>query len=268
MIVAGKSEETVMAEYLSPGVYVEEVDASVKPIPGVSTSMDGSALEHLAVEFRRAMRTSVPGWTEINEADPGVTLLEIFAFLSEGLLYRANEIPERGRAAASRAVAALAGLGRAGEPGMGSLRRPSFFTGRLLDAATLAAEQDYHREKLRRHNLAVLGSGVVSGLAVRVEGGDSGGSRVVVDSGCAIDRRGEQICLGSAVTLAIRVQGDSAFVTLRYWERVCEAVVEEACVIGIRTDVVAPALGLARLVRADGRWQVDPAFTPPRVRHD
>ena len=251
-----------MPEYLSPGVYVEEIDAGIKPIPGVSTSLDGPALENLATEFRRAMRTSVPGWTEINESDPGVTLLEIFAFLSEGLLYRANHVPERGRAAASRAIAALTGLGRPCEPGSGSLRRPSFFSGQLLDAATLAAEQDYHREKLRRHNLAVLGCGVVSGLAVRVEGGDSAGSRVMVEPGCAIDPRGEQICLGSAVTLAIRAQGDSAFVTLRYWERVCEAVVEEACVIGIRTDVVAPALGLARLVRVDGRWQVDPAFAP------
>jgi hypothetical protein len=258
----------MMPEYLSPGVYVEEIDAGVKPIPGVSTSLEGSVLEDLAVEFRRAMRTSVPAWTEINESDPGVTLLEVLAFLSESLLYRTKPVPERGRAAASRAIAALSGLGLACEPGSGSLRRPSFFSGQLLDAATLAAEQDYHREKLRRHNRAVLGCGVVTGLGVSVEGDDSGGSRVVVEPGCAIDPRGEEVSLASAVSLAIRAQGDSAFVTVRYWERVCGAVVEEACVIGILPDVVAPALGLARLVRADGRWEVDPAFAPPRARHD
>ena len=255
-----------MPEYLSPGVYVEEMDAGVTPIPGVSTSLDGSALENLAAEFRRAMRTCVPGWTELNESDPGVTVLEIFAFLSESLVYRANQIPDRGRAAASRAMSALSRLGPACQPDGGSLRRPSFFSGELLDAATLVAEQEYQREKLRRHNL-MLGWGVVSGLAVSVDRGDSAGSRVVVQPGYAIDRRGEEISLPSAVTLAIRTQGDGAFVTLRYWEHVCGAFIEEACVIGIQIEVVAPALGLARLVRADGRWGVDPVFAPPRARH-
>ena len=32
-----------MAEYLSPGVYVEEIDAGPKPIEGVSTSTAGAA---------------------------------------------------------------------------------------------------------------------------------------------------------------------------------------------------------------------------------
>ncbi len=38
-----------------------------------------------------------PEWTNFNRSDPGVTLLEIFAFLTENLLYRANQIPERNR---------------------------------------------------------------------------------------------------------------------------------------------------------------------------
>ena len=38
-----------------------------------------------------------PEWTQFGEADPGVTLLELFAFLGENLLYRANQIPERNR---------------------------------------------------------------------------------------------------------------------------------------------------------------------------
>ncbi|MBZ4417841.1 baseplate J/gp47 family protein [Myxococcus sp. RHSTA-1-4] len=38
-----------------------------------------------------------PEWTNFNKADPGVTLLELFAFLTESLLYRANQIPERNR---------------------------------------------------------------------------------------------------------------------------------------------------------------------------
>jgi hypothetical protein len=38
-----------------------------------------------------------PDWTNFNQSDPGVTLVQIFAFLTETLLYRANQIPERNR---------------------------------------------------------------------------------------------------------------------------------------------------------------------------
>ena len=38
-----------------------------------------------------------PEWTNFNESDPGVTLVEVFSFLTENLLYRANQIPERNR---------------------------------------------------------------------------------------------------------------------------------------------------------------------------
>ena len=38
-----------------------------------------------------------PGWTNFNRSDPGVTMIELFAFLTESLLYRANLIPERNR---------------------------------------------------------------------------------------------------------------------------------------------------------------------------
>jgi hypothetical protein len=38
-----------------------------------------------------------PEWTNFNDADPGVTLLQLFAFMTESLLYRANLVPERNR---------------------------------------------------------------------------------------------------------------------------------------------------------------------------
>ena len=38
-----------------------------------------------------------PEWTNFNDSDPGVTLLQLFAFMSESLLYRSNLIPERNR---------------------------------------------------------------------------------------------------------------------------------------------------------------------------
>lgn len=38
-----------------------------------------------------------PAWTNFNDSDPGVTMLQLFAFMTESILYRANQIPERNR---------------------------------------------------------------------------------------------------------------------------------------------------------------------------
>ena len=38
-----------------------------------------------------------PEWTNFNDSDPGITLLQLFAFMSESIIYRANRIPERNR---------------------------------------------------------------------------------------------------------------------------------------------------------------------------
>ena len=38
-----------------------------------------------------------PEWTNFNDSDPGVTLIQLFAFMTESILYRANQIPERNR---------------------------------------------------------------------------------------------------------------------------------------------------------------------------
>ncbi len=40
-----------------------------------------------------------PEWTNFNAADPGVTLVQLFSFLTESLIFRTNQIPERNRAA-------------------------------------------------------------------------------------------------------------------------------------------------------------------------
>ena len=45
---------------------------------------------------RAAIHT--PEWTNFQQSDPGVTLVQLFAFLAENILYRANLVPERNRA--------------------------------------------------------------------------------------------------------------------------------------------------------------------------
>lgn len=231
-----------MPELVYPGVYVEELGGeagSVHPIPGVP--LDDAALESISKELRRAVAVQAPQWTSSNESDPGITLVELLAFLGESLRFRA---------------------GSGGGSGSG-LRRPMFFAGRLLDAAALTQEQDYQREKRRRHDLALIGSGVVSGLGVIFE---PGGSHVVVEPGYAIDARGEEIWVPGRVTLALPPRRDSTFVTIRFWEKPCPpSWIEEACILSMAAEVVPPALGLARLARGETGWFVDPAFVMPRI---
>jgi hypothetical protein len=263
-----------MPEYLYPGVYVEEIDGQPHPIPGVPTSLDAAALTSIAAHFRRTLAAYAPGWTDVNDSDPGVTLLELFAFLTENLLYRAGEIPERGRSAALRTMATLGTLAAFPLSGCNGLTRPRYFEGKMLDAATLTAEQEYHREKRRLHNRALFGSGVVSGLGVSIE---PGGERVLVEPGHAIDPTGEEIGLPRAVSLAVPATSGGVFVTLRYWERPCgptlaadgataASKIEEACVVALKPAAVDPVVPLARVIRLQGAWRVDTAFEPPRIR--
>lgn len=48
-------------------------------------------------EVRARISVHTPEWTNHNESDPGITLLELCAFMMENLLYRANLIPRRNR---------------------------------------------------------------------------------------------------------------------------------------------------------------------------
>lgn len=60
-------------------------------------SIDDRRYQDLVTEALARVPVHNPEWTNFNKSDPGVTLIELFAFLTENLLYRANQIPERNR---------------------------------------------------------------------------------------------------------------------------------------------------------------------------
>src|SRR6266850_7537899 len=60
-------------------------------------TIDNRRYQDLLNEALARIPVHNPEWTNFNKSDPGVTLLEIFAFLTENLLYRANQIPDRNR---------------------------------------------------------------------------------------------------------------------------------------------------------------------------
>lgn len=61
-------------------------------------TLDDRGFEQLLAEAKRRIPVHTPEWTNYEgESDPGITLVELFAFLTDNLLYRANRIPERNR---------------------------------------------------------------------------------------------------------------------------------------------------------------------------
>src|SRR5438309_6185208 len=106
---------------------------------------------------------------------------------------------------------------------MSQLKRVNFFTGRLLSASDLQAEQEYNRAINRRHNRFLHGSGVVQGLKVSVENRDEG-SAIVVEPGFALAPNGEEIDLQTRMEMVIPDAQSPLLVCIRYFERFTDAV--------------------------------------------
>ena len=76
--------------------------------------------------------------------------------------------------------------------------RPSFFDGRFLTAEDLRREQEYVDSRRHLQNLATLGAGVVTGLAVSEE---PGGKEIRVAAGYAVDPWGREIIVPADVCI-------------------------------------------------------------------
>lgn len=59
--------------------------------------IDDRRFGQLVEETLARARVHTPEWTNFNQSDPGVTLVQLFSFLAENILYRANLTPERNR---------------------------------------------------------------------------------------------------------------------------------------------------------------------------
>jgi hypothetical protein len=233
------------------------------------------------------VRAFAPDWTDQNDSDAGVTLLQLFTFLTEGLVFRQKAMPERGVSEAKRlAEAALALTGSASPAGC-EVRRVNYFSGQLLGETDLRDEQDYFRERLRRRNRFLVGSGVVSGLDVSIAPGAGGqGQAVVVEPGFALDPRGEeiQVCLQTSVNLP--APSGALFVQLVFRECPTEPVpalppsdsdtaedrqgfsrVEETFTIVLGQAPQPDTVPLARLTAGRGGWRIDRGFKAPRARN-
>lgn len=57
--------------------------------------LDDRRFQDLVDDAKRMVMDRCPGWTDHNVSDPGVTLIETFAFMTDQLLYRLNRVPDR-----------------------------------------------------------------------------------------------------------------------------------------------------------------------------
>lgn len=63
------------------------------PLP--APNLDDRRFQQLVDEAKRLVQQRCPEWTDHNVSDPGVTLIETFAWMTDLLLYRLNRVPER-----------------------------------------------------------------------------------------------------------------------------------------------------------------------------
>ena len=58
-------------------------------------NLDDRRFQDLVDEAKRMVQARCPEWTDHNVSDPGVTLIETFAFMVDQLIYRVNRVPDR-----------------------------------------------------------------------------------------------------------------------------------------------------------------------------
>ena len=58
-------------------------------------TLDDRRFQDLVNEARLRISQRCPEWTEHNVSDPGITLIELFAWMTETLIYRLNRVPDK-----------------------------------------------------------------------------------------------------------------------------------------------------------------------------
>jgi uncharacterized phage protein gp47/JayE len=64
-------------------------------MPLTAPNLDNRQFSDIVAEAKMLIPRYAPEWTNFNESDPGITLVELFAWMTEILVYRLNQVPDR-----------------------------------------------------------------------------------------------------------------------------------------------------------------------------
>ena len=139
-----------MPEYLYPGVYVTEIDANVTPIEGVSTSTADVIGADCLARLQRLAGPLPPEWTDHDDNDPGVALLELLAFLADRLGARLDLVSDEAMLHTSRLAAAALTLLKDRTLPRGSVLKSVAFHERQTSPEDGLAHEESGCHRLRR----------------------------------------------------------------------------------------------------------------------
>jgi predicted phage baseplate assembly protein len=104
-------------------------------MPIVSPQLDDLRYDAVFQRLLRRIPVYTPEWTEWNDSDPGVTLIQLFAYLSEQVGYRLNQVPEKNYIELLKLLGIRLQPAHAATSRLGLfLADPASFTGITLDA--------------------------------------------------------------------------------------------------------------------------------------
>ncbi len=63
-----------------------------RPVP---PRLDDRSFDQLRAEAIERIKAACPEWTDFSPSDPGIALAEVFAYLTQTLLYRVNRVPDK-----------------------------------------------------------------------------------------------------------------------------------------------------------------------------
>jgi hypothetical protein len=246
----------------------------------------------LARDLSNRVAAFAPEWTDPAESDPGLTIVELFAFLTEEIGGRGG-LSTRTRARFRQLVERLDP--RLGDDptdcGDATLTRVRYFFGQVLGVDDLDDEQAYHRARHRRHNRLLHGTGIVRGLEVSVEQAEPGQPTVLVSPGVAIAGDGEELVLCEPWSGPPCPGVATCYVVLRLRERLTAPVpavlqgiegvsgqetagqepggepsrIEETAEVVVLASVGPDDLAVARLNAGSAGWELDTSYAPARV---
>src|SRR5262249_30842146 len=67
---------------------------SLMPLADLVPIIDDRTYANLVQEARTRIPRYTPEWTDLNESDPGIALVELFSWMTELLIYRLGKVPQ------------------------------------------------------------------------------------------------------------------------------------------------------------------------------